>query len=115
LIERKVKELMDTLGIKKTIDRLAKENGLRLYGHVLRREEGNALKKALHFKVDGTRKRGRPRLTWRNMVNKKMVRFRLTMNDAKNRTKWRQTLNRYHEVNPASPFSGDPTGLKIME
>jgi len=103
LIDRKKsEELMDMLGIEKTIDRLAKENGLRLYGHVLRREEGSALKKTLHFEVDGTRKRGSPRLIWKNMVNKEMMRFRLTMDDAKKRTKWRQTLNQYHEVNPAS-------------
>jgi len=83
LIDRKKsQELMDMLGIEKTIHRLAKENGLRWYGHVLQREEGNALKKVLHFEVDGTRKRGRP-LTWRNMVNKKMMRFALTMDDAK--------------------------------
>jgi len=74
------------LGIEKTIDRLAKENGLKRYGHVLRREEGNSLKKALHFEVDGPRKRGRPRLTWRNIINKEMMRFGLTMVDAKNRT-----------------------------
>jgi len=39
LIDRKKsQELMDMLEMEKTIESLAKENGLRWYGHVLRRE-----------------------------------------------------------------------------
>jgi len=44
------------LVIEKTIDRLAKENGLRWYGHALRREEGNALKMHCILKSMGQEK-----------------------------------------------------------
>lgn len=35
---------------------LARVNGLRWYGHVLRREEEHALRKGLEFEVNGLRK-----------------------------------------------------------
>ena len=34
---------MDMLGLKETIDRLATENGVRWYGHVLRRDDDSVL------------------------------------------------------------------------
>ena len=43
---------------------MAKANGVRWYGHVLRRDDGHVLRKALEFKVKGKRKRGRP-CKWR--------------------------------------------------
>ena len=56
--KRNTAELMDMLGLQETIDGLAKANGVRWYGHVLRREEDNVLKKALRFTVEGQRRRG---------------------------------------------------------
>ena len=56
------------LGLKETIDKLAKGNAVRWYGHVLRREEDNILRKVLCFKVEGQRRRGQPRKTWKNQV-----------------------------------------------
>ena len=39
VVDRKsTEEQMDMLGLKETIDRLATANGVRWYGHVLRRE-----------------------------------------------------------------------------
>ena len=38
-------------------------NSVRWYGHVLRREEFHALRRALHFEVEGQRKKGRPKRT----------------------------------------------------
>ena len=42
---------------------MAKANGVRQYGHVLRRDDGHVLRKALEFEVKGNRKRG-PTLTF---------------------------------------------------
>ena len=39
---------------------MAKANGVRRYRHVLRRDDGHFLRKALEFEVKGKRKRGRP-------------------------------------------------------
>ena len=40
---------------------MAKANGVRWYGNVLRRDDGRVLRKALEFEVKGKRKRGQPR------------------------------------------------------
>ena len=40
---------MDMLGIKKSLDRMAKESSVRWYGHVLRKEDETVAIKALKF------------------------------------------------------------------
>ena len=69
------------LGLRETIDGLAKANGVRWYGHVLRREE-NVLRKALRFTVDGQRRRGQPRKTWKRQVEESMKNVGLKKEDA---------------------------------
>ena len=50
---------MEMLGLKETVVQMAKANGVRWYGHVLRsRDDGHVLRKALEFEVKGKRKRG---------------------------------------------------------
>ena len=40
VVDRKMtEEQMDMLGLKETIDQLATANGIRWYGHVLRRDD----------------------------------------------------------------------------
>ena len=68
LVDRKnTEELMEMLGLKKTLDRVAKANVVRWYGHVIRREDDNILKKAIMMEVNGQRKRGRPKMTWKRV------------------------------------------------
>ena len=38
---------MERLGLKKIVVQMAKVNGVRWYGHVLRRDEGHVLRKSL--------------------------------------------------------------------
>ena len=64
---KNTKELMEMLGLKKTLDRKAKANGVRWYGHVIRREDDNTLKKAMMMVVNGQRKRGRRKMTWKSV------------------------------------------------
>ena len=65
LMDKKNTEgLMDMLGLKETIEKLAKANGVRWFGHVLRREDGNILRQALEFKVEGFSRRERPKKLW---------------------------------------------------
>ena len=54
---------MSLLGLKNTLDGLAKASGVRWYGHVLRKDNGDVLKRALNFEVAGRRGRGRPNMT----------------------------------------------------
>ena len=58
--KKRSEDLMDMLGLKETVVQMAKANGVRWYGHVLRRDDGHVLRKALEFEVKGRRKRGRP-------------------------------------------------------
>ena len=51
---------MDMLGIKKSLDRMAKPSSMRWYGRVLRKEDENVKVKALKFDISGIRGRGRP-------------------------------------------------------
>ena len=61
---KKMENLMKMLGLKETLDRMAKANGVRWYGHVIRRNDDNILKKATVMEVNGKRKRGRSKPTW---------------------------------------------------
>jgi len=42
------------------------QNRLRWYGHVLRKEDNDWMKKCMEYEVKGTRPRGRPKKTWRD-------------------------------------------------
>ena len=53
---KKMDELMEMLGLKETLDTVAKANGVRYYKHVVRRDDHNILKKAMMLKVNGKRK-----------------------------------------------------------
>ena len=46
-----------------------KANGVRRYGHVLRRDDRHVLRKALEFEVKSKRKRGRPKMMWKMHVD----------------------------------------------
>ena len=61
--KKSTKDLMHMLDLIETIDHLAKANSVRWYGHVLRKDKNNFLRRALDNKVNGTRKRGRPKKT----------------------------------------------------
>ena len=65
---------MDRLRLKGIIDRLATANGVRWYGHVLRRNDDNVLRVALDLEVGGKRKRGRPKKTWKKQVERRSAR-----------------------------------------
>ena len=49
-------DLMFILGLKETIDQLVMANSVHWYGHVLRRDDGHVLRRALNFELEGQRK-----------------------------------------------------------
>ena len=69
--------------MKETVVQMAKADGVRWYEHVLRRDDGHVLRKALEFKVKGKRKRGRLRKTWRSQVEKESKSVGLKKEDVK--------------------------------
>ena len=60
--KRSTEELMNMLGLKEAADKLARANGMRWYGHVLRRPEEDILMKAMVHEVNGKRKQRQPRI-----------------------------------------------------
>ena len=60
---------MFMLGLIETIDQLVIANSVRWYGHLLRGEDGHFLRRALDFEVEGQRRKGRPKRTWKRLVS----------------------------------------------
>ena len=93
VVDRKTtEEQRDMLGLKEIIDRLATANGVRWYGHVLRRDDDSVLRVALNLEVSGKRKRGRPRKTWKKQVEEETDKIGLKKEDALRRDKWRDRV-----------------------
>ena len=80
------------LGLRETIDRLATANGVRWYGHVLRRDDNSVLRVALDLEGSGKRKLGRPKKDWKKQVEKETKKIGLKKEDAQNRAKWRDRV-----------------------
>ena len=57
-------------------------NSVHWYGHVLRREDGHALRRALDFEVEGQRKKGKLKRTWRKQVEKEVLKVGLNREEA---------------------------------
>ena len=55
--------------------------------HVLRREDGHVLRRALEFEVVGQRKKGRPNRTWRKQVDEESGKVGLRREDGLCRSK----------------------------
>ena len=89
IIEKKSQEPTSLLGLKDTLDGLARASGVRWYGHVLSRDNGDVLRRALDFEVAGTRVHGLPNMTWKRQVEEHINQTGLKREDAINRVKWR--------------------------
>jgi len=87
---KKTEDLMQMLGLEEAVDQLARVNGVRWYGHVLRRDEEHVLRRAFEFEVDGSRRRGRPKKTWKKQVIEESGKVGLGEGDALNRDKWKE-------------------------
>ena len=84
---KSTKDLIQMLDLNETMDQLAKANSVRWYGHVLRKDKSNILRKALYFIAKGTRKRGRPKKTWPKSVVEQSRKFCLNVSDANKRSR----------------------------
>jgi len=63
------KGLRERLGFDDIISVL-QQNRLRQYGHVLQKEDNDWVKKCMEYEVEGARPCGRPKRTWRKVVQK---------------------------------------------
>ena len=89
IIENRSQKLISLLGLKNTLDGLARASGMQWYGHVLRRDNDDDLRRALDFEVAGRRGRGRPNMTWKRQVEKHIYHIGLKREDAIDKVKWR--------------------------
>ena len=69
MIEFQVKSLSERLGLDDIISVL-QQNRLRWYGHMLRKEDNDWVKKCMEYEVESARPRGRPKKTRREIVEK---------------------------------------------
>jgi len=86
------KELRERLGID-DIALVLQQNRLRWYGHVLRKEDDDWVKKCMQYEVEGPRPRGRPKRTWREVAREDCQARKLNKEDATDRCKWRKMIN----------------------
>ena len=82
-------DLRSMLGIENVKHVMARSR-LRWMGHVLRKDDDDWVKGCMEFEVEGTRCRGRPKLTWRKVVEADMRKRGMKREDAQDRDKWRQ-------------------------
>ena len=82
--KKRAEDLMEMLGLKETMVQMTKVNGVRWYGHVLRRDDGHVLRKALELEVKGKRRRGQPRRTWKTQVERESKNVGLEKEDTMN-------------------------------
>ena len=86
-------DLMFMLGLSEDMDQLAMANSVCWYGHVLRIEDGYVLRRSLDFEVEGQRKKGRSKSTWRKQAEEESVNAGLRSKNAFCRSKWSVGVN----------------------
>jgi len=65
---------------------------LRWYGHVLRKENNDWVKRCSENVVEGARPRGRPTRTWSEVVQKDNQAYKLNREDDMDRSRWRKLV-----------------------
>ena len=68
----KLQDRIPSKGLRESDDIISVllQNRLRWYGHVLRKEDNDWVKKCMEYDVESARPRGRPKKTWREIVEK---------------------------------------------
>ena len=92
------KKLMVRLGLDCTIVEVMRQGSLRWLGHVVRKEDDDCVKQAWRFEVEGSRGRGRPRLTWKGMMENLCRGLGLVLEGGYDRVKWRERIRSWKEV-----------------
>ena len=85
------KGLRDRLGLDDIISVL-QQNRLQWYGHVLRKEDNDWVKKCMEYEVEGASPRGRPKKTWREIVEKDCQVRELKREDAMDCITWKKQI-----------------------
>jgi len=65
---------------------------LRWHGHVLQKEDTDWVKKCMEYEVEGSRPRGRPKRTWKEVVQKDCQALNLNKEDAVDHCGWKKLI-----------------------
>jgi len=85
------KELRERLGIDGII-LILQQNRLRWYGHVLRKEDTDWVKKCMEYEVDGCKPKGRPKRTLREVVQRDFQARSLNRENAMDRSRQKKLM-----------------------
>ena len=85
------KELRERLGID-DIAMVLQQNRLRWYGHVLRKDDDDWVKKCMEYEGEGPRPRGRPKRTWREVVREDCQARKMNKEYAMDCCHWRKMI-----------------------
>ena len=83
--------MRERLGIDDII-LILQQNRLQWYGHVLRKEDTDWVKKHMEYEVEGSRSRGRPKKTWKEVVQKVCQARNLNKKDAMDHGRWKKLI-----------------------
>ena len=86
------------IGLQQDIITLVGPSSLRWYGHVMRREEDNGIRRVLDLEVAGTRPKGRPNLTWEAVVKRDMKKNGIEEEGYVDRGRWRRSVAMFDET-----------------
>ena len=92
--QKRSADLMFMQGLNETMDQLCMASGVRWYGHVLRREVGHVLRRALYFELEGQRKKGRPKRTCKRLDDEESMEGGLRRKDALSHSTWNVGINK---------------------
>ena len=86
-------EVLARSGCRKLTE-IITERRMKMAGHILRRPDTRHSKYVLSWNIEGKRKKGRPKRTWRKTFQEDLERVNISINDAENtardRQRWRQ-------------------------
>ena len=86
-------EIRERCGVEDLKDRMRRTR-LRWFGHVKRREESNILKRVYDLDIGGRRPVGRPKKTWRKVVEEDMRTLNITEEAVEDRQRWKRLISR---------------------
>ena len=81
----------DELEVGSILNKL-REGRLRWFGHVRRRDQTTPLRRAESIIVDGIRRRGRPKMRWKERLAKDLKELGLSEDMTLDRTPWRTRI-----------------------
>ncbi|XP_050532668.1 uncharacterized protein LOC126900777 [Daktulosphaira vitifoliae] len=77
-----------SIGVASIADKM-RENRLRWFGHVMRKEESEAVRTVVQMNVEGRRDRGRPKNRWRDVNECNMRTADVSVEDVGDHVKWK--------------------------